>query len=97
RGGGGGRVEGRWEGGGGGGRGGGGSGGGLPNEESIFAECASEPLALRPITTMISTSSAPAARTAPTACQLGPPAHGDSCLGPMYAMTKRNITITAPA
>ena len=30
-------------------------------------------------------------------CQPGPPAHGDSCRGPTYAMTNRNMTITAPA
>ena len=46
---------------------------------------------------MISTKIEPAATTAPIACQLGPPAHGVSMRGPMYAMTKRNITITAPA
>ena len=46
---------------------------------------------------MISTKIAPAASTAPTVCQLGPPFHGVSCCGPTYAITKRNITITAPA
>ena len=38
-----------------------------------------------------------AASTAANDCQRGPPAHGASWRGPMYAMTKRNITITAPA
>ena len=46
---------------------------------------------------MISTKIAPAASTAPIVCQLGPFCHGFSSRGPTYAITKRNITITAPA
>ena len=46
---------------------------------------------------MISRKIAPAASTAAIVCQLGPPAHGVSARGPTYAITKRNITITAPA
>src|SRR5262249_25457865 len=56
---------------------------GVPNVPSTCLECASSPPAFNPITTTISTNSAPAASTAPTACQLGPPAHGDSLRGPM--------------
>ena len=40
---------------------------------------------------------APAALIAATCCQVGPPAHGDSARPPRYAITNRNITITAPA
>src|SRR5206468_6895863 len=56
---------------------------GVPKVSSTCSECASRPLAFSPITTTISTSSAPAARTAPMACQLGPPIHGESLRGPM--------------
>ena len=61
------------------------------------AASASRPLAFKPMTTTISTINAPAAATAPSACQLGPPAHGASACRPRYAMTKRNMTMTAPA
>ena len=63
----------------------------------VGARATSRPPAFSPITTMISTKSAPAASTAPSVFQLGPPAHGVSCRGPTYAITNRNITITAPA
>src|SRR5262249_51563559 len=71
--------------------------GGVPKGPSTCWEWSRRPPAFNPIATTISTRSAPEASTAPTACQLGPPAQGDSMRGPMYAMTKRNITITAPA
>src|SRR5919198_1913228 len=70
---------------------------GLPNERLISAAVASRPPAFSPITTMISTRIAAAARTAPTAYHVGPPSHTCSSRGPTYAMTNRNMTITAPA
>ena len=55
------------------------------------------PLAFRLITTMISTSSAPAARNrADVSASPGRPTTAYSVRGPMYAITNRNITITAP-
>src|SRR5919204_119670 len=70
---------------------------GLPNEERTCCWCDSRPPALSPIATTISTRIAPAAATAPTCCQVGPPAQGASARPPRYAVTNRNITITAPA
>ena len=69
----------------------------MPKSALTFGLVASRPPALRPITTMISTKIAPAASTAASVFQLGPDAHGVSCRGPTYAITNRNITITAPA
>ena len=70
---------------------------GVPNGAFTCSECRSRPPAFSPIATMISTKIDAAARIAATVCQLGPPAHGVSCRGPTYAITNRNITITAPA
>jgi len=70
---------------------------GVPNVPFTWCECFRLPPAFSETATMISTKIAAAASEAPTDCQLGPPAHGVSMRGPMYAMTKRNITITAPA
>ena len=70
---------------------------GVPKSAPTLVSCERLPLACIPTATTISTSSAPAAATAPTVCQLGPPDHGVSCRGPTYAITNRNITITAPA
>src|SRR5512132_251286 len=55
---------------------------GLPNAAPMSGASASRPLALSPTTTTISTISAPAAATAPSACQLGPPAQGASAWRP---------------
>ena len=46
---------------------------------------------------MISRKIAAAASTAASVCQRGPLSHGGSVRGPTYAITNRNITITAPA
>src|SRR3954471_8142873 len=70
---------------------------GEPKVEFTGAVFPSRSDALSPMTTMISRKIAPAASTAATLCQPGPPAHGVSTRGPTYAITKRNITITAPA
>ena len=70
---------------------------GVPKLAPMSGASARRPLALSPITITISTISAPAAATAPSACQLGPPAHGASAWRPRYAITNRNMTITAPA
>src|SRR2546423_797909 len=70
---------------------------GLPKELWTSCWCESRPPAFSPTATTISTRSAAAAATAPTCCQLGPPAHGASALPPRKAMTKRNMSITAPA
>jgi len=45
---------------------------GLPNELATSGACERRPLAFRPMTTMISIMSAPAAATALSTCQLGP-------------------------
>src|SRR5205823_7020035 len=55
---------------------------GLPKLSGIAAWSASLPPALSPMGSTISASSAPAAVTAATACQLGPPAHGVSTRPP---------------
>ena len=70
---------------------------GEPKTEPTSGLDESRPPAFSPITTMISTKIAPAASTAARVFQLGPLAHGGSCRGPTYAVTNRNITITAPA
>src|ERR671915_1457099 len=55
---------------------------GLPNNGWIVASSERRPPAFRPIATTISTRSAPAAPTAASDCQLGPPAHGASARPP---------------
>ena len=70
---------------------------GDPKSRPIFASSLSDPPAFRPIATITSTRIAAPARTPPTACHDGPPVHGDSSVrSPRYAITNRNITITAP-
>ena len=70
---------------------------GEPKTEPTSGLDESRPPACSPITTMISTKIAPAASTAASVFQLGPLAHGGSWRGPTYAVTNRNMTITAPA
>jgi hypothetical protein len=70
---------------------------GDPKVLFTWSEWLSRPPAFNATATMISRKIEPAAKTAATDCQLGPPAQGVSMRGPTYAMTKRNITITAPA
>src|SRR5262245_28172179 len=70
---------------------------GEPKVALIGSVVSSRLPALRPSTTMTSRKIAPAASTAPTVCHRGPPSHGVSWRGPTYAMTNRNITMTAPA
>src|SRR5207248_11754815 len=60
---------------------------GVPNVRCTCSLWLSRPPALRASATMISRKSAPAARVAPTDCQLGPPAHGASMRGQTYALT----------
>ena len=50
-----------------------------------------------PIATITSTRIAAAAVIAPTVCHWWRPANGASASPPRYAITNRNITITAPA
>src|SRR5205807_9697425 len=55
---------------------------GLPKARVTCSWWESRPPAFRPITTMISTRSAPAASTAANCCQVGPPAQGASASPP---------------
>src|SRR5262245_9152229 len=55
---------------------------GLPKEPGTSAACESRPPAWRPMTTITSTSRAPAAPTAASRWRLGPPAHGASARPP---------------
>ncbi len=70
---------------------------GPPKNASTGGSFESLPSAVRPTATTTSTRMAPAALTAATCCHVGPPAHGASARPPRYAITNRNITITAPA
>src|SRR5207248_4520540 len=70
---------------------------GVPKLLATCGAWSSRPPAFRPIATITSMKIAAAAPIAPTVCHVGPPAHGVSNLWPMYAITNRNMTITAPA
>ena len=70
---------------------------GPPKNVSTGGSFESRPPAFSPTATTTSTRIAPAALIAATCCHDGPPAHGASARPPRYAITNRNITITAPA
>ena len=70
---------------------------GEPNERETSGSLESWSPASSPTATSVTARSDTAATTEATWISRVPPAHGASARPPRYAITKRNITITAPA